>query len=405
MPLVPVLATIPPPKPPDVEGIKKLRYRLRGKWLFFLGDSTLRGLWLALFQQIILHSKEQWYINTSQWAVPPTNSTTKMPWHPQGWLDVIFKERADGTWQQVALTESQHVCPWPAVQYCQPGTEMSAKLNRLWCDAGKSTPQATPSPVPPSYIRITYRQLTMLRFTPPALTESNRAWSEAPCLRARDGPDGILFQSGMWDLTYKTEPNLTRALLVSALAMLRSLGRRRENATPPERALAYASLPTAWPLRDDADGQWQRAVVEDANAIEMEGGAPKYQSAPLVAYFERIMHPHRMLSASCLSTCHLPNHPPHAINVPLLPRMLSVWLGQLRGVGHAGGAGGDGHGTARHATDGQQHRGHNHQFLARDAVRVQESQGCCCGRPPSSRMERANIDMTAYWAVYCPLAV
>ena len=390
----------------DAAVIGQIRNRCRGKWLWFTGDSTLRGLYFALWHQLVFRldggtsngirsGAGHAFLDTSHWVAPPTNATTKQPWHPQGWLDVIMQEDDEGNWAPLAVTEFEHRCPWPGVSWCLPGEEHSAQLTRLWCNQLRSRPSS-------KLIRLTYRQLTTLRYATGAMAESERAWALAPCAQARQGPNGLLFQSGMWDIESRIPAVLTRSLLTVALITLRSLGRPQNNSTHP-RKVAYASLPMPWPQREDVSGEWQRSVVEEANSVTF-GGDSGDGFAPQIAFFERIVDSATALSSSCKATCNLPNHPPHAINVPLVPLMLETWLrsGSARDNYHDGGS----EDTPRRHSQVQPTSALATAWdwrMERKAILPQESPQCCCGRPPASLMERAAIDKTAYWAVLCPL--
>ena len=201
---------------PNLDEIRRIRDRSRGQWLFFTGDSTLRGMYFALLQQLLWTNASQ-LLDTSKWSNPPSNATPgwnqqMLPWHPQGWLDLILFESADGSWRVVGASEAEHKCPWPRVRYCLPGVEQSHKLNGLWCREGIGKDTA---------IRLTYRQLTTLQYTPSALAENEEAWylpsncyygepsRRVPVVHG-PGPDAIILQAGMWDVAYNVEPNITR---------------------------------------------------------------------------------------------------------------------------------------------------------------------------------------------------
>lgn len=153
--------------------------------------------------------------------------------------------------------------------------------------------------------------------------------------------------------------------------------------TTTSRALAYATTPIPLKNRDDVDGAWQLAIVDGANAVEL-GGYTHSADDPQIASFERVIDPFTALSSACRERCDLPNHTPHALNVPLVPRMMDVWLGPSMGAAHAP--------LVRGRTK-----------LARGVVRPQEARACCCVRPPQHAVERAQLEKTAYWVTMCPL--
>ena len=375
--------------------------RLAGRWLYFLGDSSLRGLNIALIQQLTWQDARHVVMAATD-APDRARNWSSAPWITRGWFDVVLGEQSDGSWAQLAATESAHDCPrrLGGLPKCRPGVERSRELAAAWCGAKDRDARGVART-----LRLTYRQLTYLRYVEPALAEDEAAWESSACQHHRGaraaagpeawphaavGPDAILLQGGFWDLKHSTPALAQHALLLRALRALRSRSQRNGAA----RRAAFASLPMPWPGRDDSVGQWQRSVVEEASADASDGplasAAPQTGprgprlGLPKLGFFERVVNASSVLSDACQAGCGLPAHPPHAINVPLLPRMLEAWVG--RG-------------------------GRGHEPL------LQEGASCCCGIPgddarldvPSPNGPRGASATsfrrvgTLYWAAMCPL--
>ena len=92
------------------------RGRLRERWLYFLGDSSLRGLYVAFLQQLTwrVSNTEGMLMDTRVWPIGPRLQGNRTTWPTHGWLDVILEKRDDGSWKQLVVSEAVHLCPRPA---------------------------------------------------------------------------------------------------------------------------------------------------------------------------------------------------------------------------------------------------------------------------------------------------
>jgi len=294
------------------------REHLQGRWLFLTGDSSMRGLFIALLQQLVwrtnlsspvllLYNYDALSMNMSQ-NMTSTSVDSVPNLNPLGFVDVVLEEREDGSWAPLSMTAAKHECGAGRRRFCQVGQEQSRKLSTLWCSR-RSQPRAS--------LRLTFRQLTLLRHAKSALLQNVDAWEAARCAsELQSGPDAVSFQSGLWDIDNHEDPQSVHGWLLQALTQLRMQGRR---VGAVNRQLAYVSLSSPWPGRNDSHGAWQRAVVTDANEKLLT-------QAPQISFFDKELNHSALLSTDCLKGCSLPHHPPHAINTPLIPRMLRAWL-------------------------------------------------------------------------------
>ena len=377
------------------------RGRLTNRWLYFVGDSSLRGLYIALLQQLVwrrgnLNSPVMHLASSTAQELGTSNHSLSKPPAPKGWLDIVLEEREDGSWAQLAMSAVDHTCGSGGKRKCKPGVENSRELSTLWCSRLRGTGAAV--------IRLTYRQMTFLRYAPAALIENERAWERSSCVGSgpASGPDAILFQSGLWDIEHRESELDAREQLLLALVTLRSQGRRRREDSSnsiggsqrqiggSQRQLAYASLSMPWPAahRNDSRGAWQRALVAQANAAALNTAAPH------IRFFNQLLNHTAVLSSDCRRGCTLPNHPPHAINVPLLPRMLQAWLDPGASATAPDLSTKD-KGPAALSSP----RGTAEGRLGRSGFQALEGPTCCCV-PPTGVEGRPS---TAYWANVCLL--
>ena len=418
---------------------------MHGKWLLFLGDSSLRGIYLALYQQFAwAPDRPAGVMNVRGWR-----KDRKQLWNAFGWIDVVL-EQHNGTWVEIAAHAQPHNNSG-GFESAQPEPDHSHAVNPAWCDSGGIH----------SRIRLTYQQLTQTKWVSAALARNFDTWQAASKQSATEtcggsisgGPHAIALQAGLWDLAARTPRH------ASGRSLLRSLRVLRGEARSSGRLLAYVGLPKPWNVTtglnwwpdkspgdlhralsfdDDANGKWERAIVDAANGLEstdsagaigaehtaaagsssdsfggeespspapravaLEGrgrGQVGADDAPRIAFFDRMVDLGEALSSSCLHKCSLPSHPPHAVNAALVPSLLDLWLGAAA----AAAAGGGGKGAAAVqwplASSAEMHR----------RMASLQSEQCCCRRftgvsdfddgknPFGSRTEP-----TAYWAREC----
>ena len=218
------------------------RGRLGGRWLWFMGDSAIRGLYVALLQQLTYRDGDSQPILVET----RTSNSSAMAWGPHGWIDIVLEEGEDGRWVPLAQTASTHDCPRAlgGKQRCQPARDRSSELAAAWCTRARGRQR----------LRLSYRQLTFLSFASDAINQSAAAWQLTRCRESEDpagasavapaGPDGILFQSGWWDIEHSWDAHHRRpseAYLHDALLRLRRIG-RGDRSGHARVKLTYASL-------------------------------------------------------------------------------------------------------------------------------------------------------------------
>ena len=398
----------------------------RGKWLHFMGDSSVRGLYLAFHQHIVRRFDHQQagVMDMSLW------NGGSQSYSAYGWVDVVLMEHAPQQWLEVAAHVGIGVscpdpCTWGAWAEGRPAPDQSIHLHGHWCNktSGGSTRER---------MRLTYQQLTRAKFVPALLSSMQEEWQRAPC----GGPDAILLSLGPWDLANGTSKDQARPLLLESLRMLRN----------GHRNVVYASPTHPWEVgwtqhhwkafdakyrRDHYD--WMRELVDEANAqslakssvpppisarpaevVNGKGSFGQVQDAR-IRYFDRMIDPSALLPKPCVAPtapsepCHA-WHPPHAVNVGLLPTLLHVWLGAdgVHGINATG--------TADGTVGGRKLR-----LATRMRPEVQgriSSRGsaqCCCTRPNASAFginlnteqsradwARGHPESTSYWANECP---
>ena len=303
----------------------------RGKWLLMRGDSSLRGVWLALYQQLVpgttsgVMDLRPWngIVETADFLGVRPGGQTYSAW---GWIDVILRVDGVGEWQVVAANFGAKTAgnsTDSGFERGRPSLDRSKLLTPLWCNVSAR-----------SHIRLSWAALTRSRFTLDALAEQAEAWRSSPCQHhlhrkthssAKAGPDAVLLTAGAWDIASQTTTKESEENMIRALTFL------RDDARANGRMLGYLSATNTGsnsPLFQAWDNlTWQHAFVRQANR---DGDAPR------IAFIERHT-PNGMLSSLSPACSGLlgpaqkrtghPWHPPHAENVALLPSLLEIWLG------------------------------------------------------------------------------
>ena len=109
-----------PRAPAEPQGRASLRAALRGRWLYALGDSSSRGLWISLYQQVAR-------------IEPPTTLTAALMGGQTAlrylrFIDVILNS---STGELVAAFRPPGRCHSAACT--QPAGDMSEHLTAAWC--------------------------------------------------------------------------------------------------------------------------------------------------------------------------------------------------------------------------------------------------------------------------------
>jgi hypothetical protein len=410
----------------------------RGKWLLFLGDSSVRGLYLAFHQHVMKRFNHQpaGVMDMTLW----NNGSQR--YLSYGWIDVVLEEHAPNLWLEVSASAAVHnnTGGWPDAR---PAPDQSSHLHRPWCDK-------TPNVSKRSRVRLTYQQMTQTKFMPALLGGMQQGWHAAPC----GGPDAIFLSLGHWDMVNSVTTECSRKWLLESLLMLRNSSRHVVYASPthPWEMAHHACWNTSsksecWRIFDAKDridnDDWGPELVDEANAIHEasalvaaslatsgvaspksvraadefadgskgESSVGHKKEAPSwarVRYFDRMIQVSSLLSTSCLSKCGsiLQSwwHPPHAVNVGLLPTLLHVWFG----------ADGAQETDARVRADGAVKGGKTRlnktiptRMLpeVRSQISRRDNAQCCCTKPDASSFKdkvRSVNTPTSYWAKECP---
>ena len=349
----------------------------RGRWLHLMGDSSLRGVWLALYQQLV--SQSSFTVNTGvmdmrSWA-PISVAAPSVAARPGlqrfaafSWIDVILEEHAEG-WEVLAARYSADPISYP---HGAPSADWSGLITPLWCNESHTFLR--------SHIRLSWQMVTHTRVLVGTVASNFKTWRALACHTPRHrkprgetgGPDALLLASAAWDAAAAVPPRTSYENLRKVLLLL------RQEANASGRLLGFAAALESTG-RPWSDLGWQRSFVDQANQGDGLG--------PRVAFIER-HGPSRilsMLAPDCLRNLTRSDrfHPPHAINVPLLPLLMELWLGGEHGCNYS-------------------------ETAIRSTMQTLLSSGgdqqCCSRRPGVAELPDGGHDAaTSYWAMQCRL--
>ena len=335
----------------------------RGRWLQFMGDSSMRGLWLSLYQQLVSGTRANPRVmDLRRWAkiVEPYNRSLRSVAYegesvqlftPFTWIDVILEEHSNG-WRVQQGNWYQGIAPIPqavlqaggdAWGFGVPFPDQTDLLTPRWCNRMRSRSK--------SYIRLTYQFVTQTKFVADCLADNYVQWRTSACRgeRVASGPDAVLLTTGAWDIAAGTPPAQSRTSLARALAAMRS------ESQLSGRLVGFASVYFEMGVTDVRTKTWynitwQRAIVDEVNAGSNRGH---------VAFIDRALPINilQMLAPNCFRTTasrFVPTttlelevaledtsgnesmedthvwHPPMAASIVLLPTLLELWLGSRR---------------------------------------------------------------------------
>ena len=404
----------------------------RGRWIQLMGDSSLRAVWLSLYQQLVSGNRANpGMMDLRHWAliVQPFNRSLRsvdydadvvQRFEPFSWIDVILEEHSNG-WRVQKGTFHQGIPPIPdavlkaggdAWGFGLPMPDQSDLLTPRWCSRTRSRSQ--------SYVRLTFQMVTQSKFAARMLVDNYAQWriSACPSERVAGGPDAMLLTTGAWDMAAGTAPGQSRTSLVRALAAM------REESQISGRLVGFASVLFA-PKGVALGGRsacsdrnvvgrswcritWQRAIVDEVN----EGSNGSH-----VAFIDRALPTNilQTLAPNCFRTTvsrFVPSttlelevaleagatkimedtyvwHPPIGASVALLPSLLELWLGgrsmcnysNYRSVAPA---------TCRMLVDLLTSNGSD------------TGRGQCCGkRPLPADLDHGHTEYTSYLARQC----
>ena len=349
----------------------------------------------------------------------------------------MLEEHAPNLWLEVAASAAFHNVTggWPDAR---PAPDQSSHLHRPWCDKMSNVSKR-------SRLRLTYQQMTQTKFMPALLGGMQQGWHAAPC----GGPDAIFLSLGPWDMVNAVSTERSRKWLLESLLMLRNSSRHVVYASPthPWEMINHncwntSSKRECWKLLDAKDridyDDWGPELVDEANTLheasvlaaslatsgvappksvkaadEFADGSKSERSVghldeSRVRYFDRVIQVTTLLSSSCLSACGSPLqrwwHPPHAVNVGLLPTLLHVWFGvdgaqETDARVRADGAVKGGKTRLKKTIPTRMLPEVRHQISGRDNAQ------CCCTKPDAASFKdkvRSVNTPTSYWAKECP---
>ena len=342
-----------PRAPAEPQGRASLRAALRGRWLYALGDSSSRGLWISLYQQVAR-------------IEPPTTLTAALMGGQTAlrylrFIDVILNS---STGELVAAFRPPGRCHSAACT--QPAGDMSEHLTAAWCSPAEPLGGSHErpghallgcSPVD-GRTRLTWRMFTT------ADRLEAEAFAELGSGGRSGGPHIHVLQTGAWDDQAGTSAESFAASLHSGL-----LAWQRAARSSPGVLLVYATSPS--PFRrapgGDACGEWQaslwrrpdwRDVTANITLLNRVATAEQLLRSGLGARCP-CLEPAARAAASPAASMRY--HAPHAHNVADVQRLV---------------------GALRH--QGQPHRAHEAPIL--DRIHLDHPiEACCCGAPPGAR--------------------
>ena len=324
-----------------------LRSRTKNLWLSFAGDSSLRGLYLSLLQQLMdepgsysfFDGGDEFYV-ADEWMAKrdPGAAAGERARSPDrdslamGFVDAIVRDGAL-RWMRSAFHDGSH--GW---RRSGPGPDRSGELSDPWCGGGGGA------------TRVTFRMLTTV--------DQSLRGPLFDGLNATCRPDVHVLEFGAWDRQLPAERGLERrmeALVAGWVA-----------AAAPSTRLVFASIPRGWEALDGArprlaaclEGSWARTVLARFR----------------VAYLNRVLVTDALrasaLARDCPCLADHTYHPPHIANVLDVVRLANVLF------------------PAAPAEDAAT------RLAVRGGLR-----NCCCALPP------ANVSggSLAYWARVCRL--
>ena len=363
-----------------------LRNAFAGRWLYFMGDSSLRGVVLAFLMQLQSFAGADYVERGSggrgdelivrRWMAdrdgcvlartPPAERFRDAL--TLGWLDAVVDAPSGAL---VALRSGGHDSrlSWEG---SKPAVDQSGALAGAWCGRSEHCGAGR--------VRLTYRMTTR------ALHLTNESFDVLRGGAGRGRPDVFVYESGAWDLavygTYAKKDPQRAAKLISwpvlgatQLRVLENLARAAAATQLPRPRLIYATMPVAFsPLDACADGSWERrvlAALRDRLGNDLEPPQLLNRVAARTALAVGVP------ACPCLGqlTDHHPAslHPAHLINLWDVQRLANM-LAPERAAGlrapFALGAGGFG--------------------------------ACCCTK--AKPMHVLQPSGTAHWAVLCRLA-
>jgi hypothetical protein len=279
---------------------REMRAALRGRWIYMVGDSSMRGLFLSLYEQLAEMGGEA--MDASRWLGTFTNL------REIAWVDVVLRA-SDGSLMDVRSRGVANPKRWPAASIPNPDggvehpeSEEASSVAHAWCFGQRPAPGVTcgqhrhpvdkattsagetngtlasiPCPVrsaaEESRIRLTWRFTTYAsRMVQDPLLELRSRWLLQPChgRAARSAswhevapPDVHVLQTGSWDDHAKTARAVYDEVLLKGLMHWRAAA-----AASPATTLVFASAPV--PL--DLSGAPTIAPAEHSQSPQMPRG-------------------------------------------------------------------------------------------------------------------------------------
>jgi len=193
----------------------QLRSGLRGQWVHFSGDSSLRGLMLSLLQQIFdvgRYSEDAGPVrqmNFSKLTAKPLGT------FGLGFIDAIISvDDGEVLHYKNHLHDAKNVAPgvlstW---QGRVSQTDTSAMLNEVWANLSQNA------------VRLTYRQCTR------AVYLENETFMDV--IGLEDGPDVAVIESGAWDEAAQTDVHKYNSSLLRVLGHFQAAAATRVTKQP-----------------------------------------------------------------------------------------------------------------------------------------------------------------------------
>ena len=338
-----------------------LRAAMRGRWLYFNGDSSLRGLYYSLLQQLQatgsyshFDARGDEFVVVAEWMAErdPGDAAGRRAAREDpdslayGFVDAIL-DGNNGTllWLRSEFHDGSH--GW---RRSGPGPDRSGELSAAWCGPRESRC------APGGRIRLTFRMLTTVE---QSLADPTRFRVLAPG-NASTRPDVHILEFGAWDRQLPASSTLA--------GRMRALVDDWTATNAAATTLVFASIPREWSALDARrpqldrclEGSWVRHVLAGEDVLFLNRVATTDAMRNSTAFV-----------GACPCLAEHTYHPPHVANLLDVARLANMLF-------------------PRRPRD------------TSPTLRIRGGLRNCCCELPDRRVARGSL---AYWARVCRLAL
>lgn len=199
-----------------------LRNKLSGRWLYLLGDSSGRGLWLSLYQQLMAACD---HMDLKVWLGPSLASANgRINFKDLAWADVVMDSAGNPVAVESRVESGHHTWGSPAIDASNAQPSAAA-----WA-AGRQA----------GHIRLSYRFVGLTKFI-----------QEDPFTELRQSTDGVapnfhILQAGSWEHANFTTPELYAERLRDAIRAWIQTAASAQRTRPRPTRLAFVTMPVAY---------------------------------------------------------------------------------------------------------------------------------------------------------------